>query len=392
MKNPLSSSLNRPLSIAGILCVVALTAFSFFSSPGKDALTRPKAALPQKGTDLSGTAPFFSERFVSREMDGPMTHVSSITPLPDGSLACVWYQGSKEGAKDVSIYLSSFRRESASWSEPKVLMSREQSSYELGRYVKKLGNPMIFSDAHGRLWLFYSSVFAGGWSGTSLNYKMSPDGGKIWGQSRKLILSPFFNLTNNVKNKPLELEDSSLLVPVYHEFINKYPQLLHFIPDENGDRYRIWRISTNEKAIQPSLIPEENGNIRAFFRNISREKEKHILTAVSHDLGTTWPPPIPTSLPNPNSGFDMITLDDGSILGVINNSFENRNDLSLVLSTDDGQTWKTVKVLENKQDHEYSYPSIVRDTSGIYHVTYTFERKRIKHIMFNEEWIREGAH
>lgn len=109
--------------------------------------------------------------------------------------------------------------------------------------------------------------------------------------------------------------------------------------------------------------------------------------AESSDLGQTWSDLAYTSLPNPNSGFDMVTLTDGAYLGVINNSFQDRSDLTLVISRDVGKTWKVLKVLENAPGKEYSYPSIIRNKQ-YYHITYTYERKRIKHVMFNEAWLK----
>lgn len=389
MENHTPSLLSRPFSLAGIICTLALSLIGLLSFRNTDISWKGDTILSQKTEKQSAEAAYYAERFVTAKKEGTITHVSSVTPVADGSLACVWYQGSREGARDVSIFISFFDVNSSSWSEPTVLLDREQSSRELGRYVKKLGNPMIFSDSRGRLWLFYASVFTGGWSGASLNYKMSPDGGKSWGRSRKLILNPFFNLTNNVKNKAIELSDGSFLVPVYHEFIKKFSQLLHFIPDTDSAQYEIWKITAHDKMIQPSFIPERKTGLTAFFRNMGDEKEKHILTSTSGDLGQSWSYPKPTPLPNPNSGFDMIGLDDGSYLGVINDSFINRDNLTLVISPDRGKTWKPLRVLENKENSEYSYPSIVQDSRGIYHVTYTYERKRIKHVMFNEEWLRQ---
>lgn len=54
------------------------------------------------GQDISGTgqAPRYSSRFVSSQLDD-FVHSSSITALPDGDLAAVWFAGSREGAADV---------------------------------------------------------------------------------------------------------------------------------------------------------------------------------------------------------------------------------------------------------------------------------------------------
>jgi predicted neuraminidase len=117
------------------------------------------------------------------------------------------------------------------------------------------------------------------------------------------------------------------------------------------------------------------------------QRKNYILASDSDDLGKTWNELRNTPLPNPNSGFDMIKLSDGSYLGVINNSFNERDNLTMVISHDHGNTWESIKVLENAQGKRYSYPSISRSARGFYHLTYTYEGQKIKHIVFNETWL-----
>jgi predicted neuraminidase len=372
-----------------ILFIVSLYLVGFYqnhvTSGQWDLKNRTVIRTSGYGQDTN-SKPQYSEDFVSEEKADMISHVSSIAEARDGSLLCVWYAGSREGGKDVAIMLSRSGKGGV-WSAPVKLTDRIQTSTDLGRYVKKVGNPLLLGDSRGRLWLLYASVTLGGWSGTTLNYKVSQDNGNTWSAARKMILSPLFNLTNNVKNKGILLDDGSFLVPIYHEFINKYSQLLWMQPDKNGVRYRVTKITREENAIQPSLLYTGNDTIIAFFRNMGTDKNKYILTSTSHDLGGTWSGLSETRLPNPNAGFDMIALEKGILLGVINNSFYDRSNLSLIASWDKGKNWTVLKVLENSPEQEYSYPSIIRSSDGTFHVTYTYERKRIKHVAFNEAWI-----
>ncbi len=333
--------------------------------------------------------PFYAEDFVNDAGPGAICHVSSVCPAGDGKVACTWYQGSWESAPDTAIYFSVFDEAESRWSPPVVLVDRNTCSGELKRYVRKVGNSLIYRDGKGRLWLFYSSVIFGGWSGSSLNYKFSDDNGKTWSRSEKLILSPFFNLTENVKNKGINLDDHSFIIPVYHEFANKYSEMLRVETDGMSVKYEIRKMTHSGKAVQPSLLHESGDSLVAFFRNMASGGENHILTAGSHDMGRTWSGLKDTALPNPDSGFDMIKLRDGGYLGVINNTYHDRGNLTLVLSRDNGKNWRPVKVLESRKGSEYSYPSINRSASGLYHVTYTYEKRKIKHVVFNEQWIRE---
>jgi len=371
-----------------IIAVIVLYAVPFYRGglqPGEHVY----AAVEENGS-VGEIDPVYAEHFVNNELPGLISHVSSITSAGPGKMACVWYSGSKEGAPDVSIYLSIYNEEESTWSTPSVVVSRVQASGELGRYIKKLGNAVISNDNSGRLWLFYASVTVGGWSGTTINYTVSHDQGETWAKSRKMVLSPFLNLTNNVKNKPLLLDDGSLLLPVYHEFLRKFSQLVHFRPDKNGAQYEIRKMTMEGRAIQPSIINEGKAGLTAFFRNMGHEEKNHILRADSSDLGLTWTGLSDTPLPNPNSGFDMLRLESGSYIGIINNSYKDRENLSLVLSDDRGKSWRLLKVLEESEGNEYSYPSIIRSRQGLYHITYTYERRRIKHVVFNETWLKNN--
>lgn len=369
--------------------LLAATAVALFVSPLLHHSGREGQVAEQDFPAAAGSA-FHSESFVNNEIPGAMSHVSTVARDGRGGMVCAWYSGSREGARDVSIYLARLDRDTLAWSRPEILMDRKRSSRELGRYVKKLGNPVLVSGLDGRLWLFYASVFQGGWSGASINYAVSEDGGRTWGKSRKLLLSPFFNLTNNVKNRGLVLDDGTILIPVYHEFIKDFSQLLRFRPAggaaRHEDRYEIRKMTSRGQAIQPTLIHEGGERLLALFRN---KANGHVLMSRSDDLGMSWSALEASSLRNPDSGLDAIRMDDGGYLAVVNGSPVDRSNLQIVFSRDEGKTWRTIAVLEDKPGMEYSYPSIARGADGLYHITYTYERKRIKHVAFNEAWIRE---
>ncbi len=332
--------------------------------------------------------PFFIEHFVNEARPGVQCHVSAIEAAGPHRLICTWYAGSREGARDVAIYAAFFEEFPGTWSSPEQLLDRRQSAAELGRWVGKIGNAVVVNDHRGSLWLFYATLL-GGWSTASLNYKVSRDCGRTWSPSRRLILSPFFNLTANVKNKGLPLTPDSYLLPVYHEFIRKFSQTLRFRADEADPCFELRRLAHSRGAIQPVFVPSGDQSLAAFFRP-GRPGKSLILRAESRDAGQTWSSLTETSLPNPNAGFDIIRLNDGTLLGVVNPTFQDRSTLALAVSRDGGHTWEIRRVLEASPGREYSYPSLAQTARAI-HVTYTYERSRIKHLMFNEAWLR-GTH
>jgi len=342
------------------------------------------------GEKTQGSAPsYFKENFVNQARPGMKCHVSSLAAVGEARLICTWYAGSREGASDVAIYKAFYDENTGAWTKPEVLLDRQQCLAELRRWVGKLGNAVVINDHEGGLWLFYATLL-GGWSTASLNYKGSRDGGQTWSDSRKLILSPFFNLAANVKNNGLPLSPGAYLLPVYQEFLRKFGQVVLWRPHDEGLSYQIRRMVGTGRTLQPVLIPQNKRRLLAFFRNAAGNGENYILRAESQDAGQTWSALTRTTLPNPNSGFAMIRLPSGGILGAINHAFQDRSDLTLVVSRDGGQNWQILKVLENSPGKEYSYPFLLR-SRGKYHLTYTYERDRIKHVVFNDAWLRQNS-
>jgi predicted neuraminidase len=115
----------------------------------------------------------------------------------------------------------------------------------------------------------------------------------------------------------------------------------------------------------------------------------------SNDAGRTWSKFKPTTLSNPNSGIDAVTLSDGRHLlvyndiGVGKSKWGDRNILNLAISKN-GIDWEAVALLENDpdKDSEYSYPAIIQDKNGLVHITYTWNRKLIKHVVIDVKNIK----
>ena len=104
-----------------------------------------------------------------------------------------------------------------------------------------------------------------------------------------------------------------------------------------------------------------------------------ICYADSSDEGRTWTEARPTDLPNPNAGIDAVALKDGRIVLVYNHSERGRSPLNVAVSNDGGDTWNPFLRLESEPG-EYSYPTVIQTSDGNIHTTYTWRRKRIKHV------------
>ncbi|MFM8641914.1 MAG: exo-alpha-sialidase, partial [Phycisphaerales bacterium] len=159
----------------------------------------------------------------------PSAHASSIAVRPDGSVLVAWFAGTREGARDVHIHMAQLRGGAvvADWQA----IDRAQVQALTHRVVRKLGNPVVWCAPDGTLHLFVVSVGIGGWSGSAVTHLRSPDGGRTWGEARRLVLAPLLNLGTLVRAQPVAMADGSIGLPAYHEFIHKHGLWVQLSPD-----------------------------------------------------------------------------------------------------------------------------------------------------------------
>ena len=108
------------------------------------------------------------------------------------------------------------------------------------------------------------------------------------------------------------------------------------------------------------------------------------------DNGMTWSPITLTSLPNPGSSVEAFVLSTGELAMVYNNKEKKpRDDLSISISEDGGETWKWTRSIENETGGRYDYPSVIQAKDGTIHVSYGYNLDTIKYAHFNVEWVKE---
>jgi predicted neuraminidase len=72
-------------------------------------------------------------------------------------------------------------------------------------------------------------------------------------------------------------------------------------------------------------------------------------------------------------------LADGRQLLVYNHTMSGRSPLNVAVS-DDGKKWSAALVLENERG-EFSYPAVIQTPDKMVHITYTWKRQRVKHVV-----------
>lgn len=340
---------------------------------------------PEKGAFLTGeqdrpsgtAAPSFATIVLNTRAAGsqPMVHVASPAAYP-GGLATVWYGGTSECAPDVRIWFSGNPD-----ADPAVIMTREKASRDLGRPVQALGNALLIADHDGSLRLLFVTIAMGKWSGSQLNSCVSKDGGLTWSRAERLTLSPFFNLAELVRNRPLPLADGGWCVPVYQEFLGKFPELLWLGRDGS---WRKSRIAGGCTSFQPSVVPLDGRRAIALMRDYTPARRIHL--ARTEDGGRSWTKPIPTSLPNPDAGISALRLSDGRILLAYNDSTIDRRNLSWAVSGDEGISWRRIGSRPDQGITSFSYPYLLREGERI-DQAFTADGKRIILDRFNEGFL-----
>jgi alpha-L-rhamnosidase len=139
-------------------------------------------------------------------------------------------------------------------------------------------------------------------------------------------------------------------------------------------------------SIQPSILFQTDGKLEA----IGRTRNGKIFKIWSGDGGVTWGRMLLTDLPNPDSGTDAVNLKDGRHLLVYNHNTKDktanngRSPLNVAIS-DDGLNWQAALVLEDDPSapNGFAYPAVIETSDGLVHITYTWKRKRIKHIVID---------
>jgi predicted neuraminidase len=73
-----------------------------------------------------------------------------------------------------------------------------------------------------------------------------------------------------------------------------------------------------------------------------------------------------------------VALRDGRVALVYNHTSKGRTPLNLAVSAD-GEHFRMFQTLED-QPGEYSYPALIQGSEGDLHITYTWNRKRIRYV------------
>ena len=339
---------------------------------------------PEKAPRFPGLV---KEEFIYQEASFPQCHASTLCETPRG-LVAAWFGGTKEKNPDVGIWVS--YHDGSGWSSPREWANGIQHD----GLRHPCWNPVLFQppgDAPTMLFFKVGPNPADWWGEVIVSY----DFGRSFRDRRKLPST----IDGPVRCKPLLLADGTLLCPSSSEHDGDWRFHFEILTDlahpELGTSWK--RIEPEEQpyqVIQPTLLTEDDGTLRALMRS----KHEQIAESFSKDGGRTWSELKLIDLPNNNSGIESLTLEDGRHLLLYNHTggrpdrkdgWGKRNVLNLAIS-EDGRTWKEVATIEKADSGEFSYPAMIQTADGLLHMTYTWKREKVKHVVVDPTLLVTG--
>ncbi|HUG52485.1 MAG TPA: sialidase family protein, partial [Vicinamibacteria bacterium] len=286
---------------------------------------------------------------------------------------------------DVGIWAA--RHDGKAWSSPVPVADGRQP--DGSRFP--CWNPVLFQPSRGPLLLFYKvGPNPREWWG---EVRTSTDHGRTWSEAIRLppgILGP-------IRAKPVELSGGEILAGSSTEHAGWVVHMERFVPISPSSTASwaealasptAWRkvgpLSDPGEfaAIQPTILVHSPTRLQV----LCRSRQGFVTEAWSSDGGHTWSGMAATPLANPSAGIDAVRLADGRFLLVYNPTASHRGRLEVAVSPD-GRAWRRGVVLEDASG-EYSYPAAIQARDGRVHVTYTWRRERIKHVVIDPALLR----
>lgn len=323
---------------------------------------------------LDAVPALLKSEFLYETAPFPSCHASTIAEPTGGGLVTAWFGGTAEKNPDVGIWLA--RLEGGRWTAPVEVANGVQPDGQR----HPTWNPVLFQPKTGPLLLFYKvGPTPSTWWGM---LRTSSDGGKSWSAASRIP----GECVGPIKNKPVQLPNGDILSPSSSEHDG---WRVHF--ERSRDLGKTWDMigPVNDgkavSAIQPSILFLGGDNLLA----LGRTRQGKLFQVGSTDLGKSWGAMTLTALPNPSSGTDAVTLQDGRHLLIYNHTPKGRSPLNLALSAD-AKTWQAALVLESNPG-EYSYPALIQTRDGLVHATYTWKRQKVKHVVIDPAKLEPRA-
>lgn len=328
-----------------------------------------------------------NEYIISPNVEEFDCHSSSLIEVSPGVLCAAWKGGPGKGKsnidmkQDVGIWLSFFKN--GEWGKPEQIVQAPNSV---------CWTPILAKYPNGELLLFYR--IGNDPRHTLSMFKSSHDGGNNW--SKEEILPA--GIVGPTKSKPLIDAEGNMIcgssteVGAPEDEFKATACWIEVFSDQHWSKYGPIEIPGKKfGCIEPALFWGDNATLKMLCRDRSNRigSQGWIWIAESSDQGKTWSELRKTNLPNPDSGIETVSLENGTTLLIYNHSHTNRYPLSIALSNDSGNSWN---LLFNVEEESGEFPSATIDFQGYLHIIYAWTapgktQRQIKHVVMDTRKI-----
>ena len=307
-------------------------------------------------------------------------HAASLVEMaPDhpALLTLFWFSGERESGPQVQIAAAQWMRAGQAWTAPLFVVNRHSMGAQLGHGIRRLGNPVAWRDAQGRMHLYVVATGGGGWAAARVLHLRQQGESRsldtlVFAPERVLPLSWLWNTSFLVRNGPLPLTDGGMALPVHFEIGAKIPALVRI--DAQGNFVGMGRISQRNHVLQPALLPLGPQHWLALMRDESLNRR--VPVAQTLDGGQRWTDLPDLDLPNPDASVAALALAPGELVLAYNPIESGRERLDLARSAN-GQTWTQQAVLRaGSGEDEFSYPAMLWADGSLW-LAYTVDRARL---------------
>jgi predicted neuraminidase len=370
----------RTLLLLLAICIMASCQKSFDAFNGDtDGYTFDPSIIESQDTVLEAT-------FLINASKDPLISYRSWEGIPsiaaDSSgknVYVAWYSGGKGEGSGNFVTVSVSKDKGKTWMNDRLVVYPKNPKV-------RFFDPSLWCDKFNNVWLFFAK------SNTYWDGKGGVWGMRIrWGTNAMLRSKPQALYNGVMMNKPLDLSDQdSVLLPI--SIWDKNPttgvvpgayifragyddHTLHF---NLSEEYAVVRVPQAIRTFDEHLVT--NTSVKGQLLCFVRTKEgMHYCRSL--DDGKHWGTLLPFTAigNNADSRFNITKLRSGRLMMVVNNS-NQRTDMTVLLSEDDGVTWPKKIVIDTRKD--ISYPDAIETTDGYIHIVYDRDRYGAKEIIY----------
>ena len=346
----------------------------------KKLTSEPDVALLSATVNTTPGMMYGPER---REWQG----IPGIERSGSGRLFATWYSGGKNEGPENYVLLATSEDDGQTWSEPQAVIHPASSV--------RAFDPVIWHDPRGVLWWFWSQSYGlfdgrgGVWAMRCIDTSVAHP---QWSTPERLF-------DGIMMNKPTVVRDGTWMAPaavwrvvlptfgVRKEMRNLRFSNVYASTDQGATWTLRGQADVRHRHFDEHMIVERrDGTLWMLVRT-----ETGIGEAVSTDDGKSWSAATQDVFSGPNSRFFIRRLHSGRLLLVNHVGFRGRNNLTAMLSEDDGTSWYGHLLLDERFD--VSYPDGIEGSNGNCYVIYDRERTGAKEILlatFTENDVAAG--